>query len=223
MTDRGGAIDYASLGSATEIKTLFTLIAEDDLRLLRDSAYHLCFAKRIAGKGFTVVWQSYTGFLTRNEFSWTARYELFGSTLFLAGARVRVSTNTMGIHPGEKSVLNSAGLLDRPFTGGPLTAITMVNEYGLIHPGLSQESNGIDGSVISTPTHASETLEGLGDHELIPTQEILVWFEQEIQTGTMIRRIPDRQARSREIVIDLGGGSAATIEYRNQEWSILPL
>lgn len=194
-------------------KTVTISIASEDLKLLKKSNFKLCFAKKVGTAAYNVVWQSYVKYLTDNQFSWTPEYQLFGSNVFQDNITVRVSTNKVTIGLGEQSTLDEEGLLGNPSTGGEQTAITMVNNYGTIHPGLNQLSTGVDGTQISTPIYVAQEPIVEGNVALTPVEKVLVWFEQNIETSTMFS-----SARSRQVEIDLTNTNEQTRLYTNQQW-----
>lgn len=188
-------------------------ISDKDIRELKANNYALCFAKKVSDT-YNVVWQSYTKYLMNNSFSWTPQYQLFGSNVFHSNITVKVATNQVTIGLGEKSVLDKAGVLGPAMTGGSETGITLVNEYGSIHPGINQLSTGIDGSQVSTPIYVAPQAMVLGNATLTPKEMVMVWFEQNIETSTMFS-----EARSRSVEIDLTGVNEATRRYADQKWS----
>lgn len=196
-------------------KTVNIVINQDDLAALKDSKYMLCFAKRVAQGDYNVVWQSYSLYLFNNTFSWTPQYQLFGSNVFKENVHVKVSTNPVSIGLGQQSILSKSGVLGNPKTGGPETAITMLNEYGSIHPGVNQLSTGLDGSQVSTPIYVAPKPIVLGTNSLTPIELVQVWFEQEIETGTMFST-----ARSNSTEIDLTHDNSQTRLYKGQKWIV---
>lgn len=204
--------DFRSLFLATQ-KGVTIAIDLDDLKVLKASNYRLCFAKKVGAEAYNVVWQSYHDYLAFNEFSWTPMYQLFGSNRFDSDVTVKVSTNTINIGLGEESTLDNVGVLSGAKTGGPSTAITLINDYGSIHPGINQLSTGIDGKEISTPIYVSENPIVSGSVKLTPVERVLVWFEQNIQTSTMFST-----ARSQSVEIDLTNVNSATRLYQGGQW-----
>ena len=196
---------------ATE-KTVIIQIAEEDLVTLKDNNYKLCFAKKV-NDTYNVVWQSLGDYLVTNSFSWVPMYELFASNTFESEVTVEVTTNIVDIGLGEESTLNSAGLLSDPVTGGPSDSVTMINEYGPIHPGMNQLSTSAEGT-ISTPIYVAEYQAVLGSVELTPIEYVMVWFEQNIETSTMFST-----ARSNSIEINMTGVDEQTRLYENGTWS----
>ncbi len=199
---------------AASEKTVTIQIALDDLKFLKASNYRLCFAKKVSQGDYNVVWQSYTQYLANNSFSWTPQYQLFGSNVFQANILVKVSTNLVRIGLGEESVLDEAGVLNPPTTGGPATSVNLVNDFGSIHPGLNQLSIGLDGKQVSTPIYVAPVPVATGTASLTPVEKVLVWFEQNIETSTMFS-----DARTRQIEIDLTFENNATRLYQDGKWS----
>jgi len=187
-----------------------------DLEELKHDGYKLCFAKKV-NDTYNVVWQSADGYLTDNTFSWQPLYELFGSNEFKGDVGVRVSTNKVPSVLGDEAVLDSAGVLGAASSGGPSTGITLVNDYGPIHPGLCAFSTGIDGTPSTTPIYVAENAIVPGSDVLTPVECVQVWFEQDIATSTMFS-----SARSNAVEIDLTDENSAARLYSGGAWSTPP-
>ncbi|MGZ3148276.1 hypothetical protein ACVDFE_41115 [Lentzea chajnantorensis] len=199
--------------AAGQLKKVSIQIAPDDLKTLKDNNYNLCFAKKVNGT-YNVVWQSADRYLSKNTFSWQPLYRLFGSNSFQGDVAVSVSTNDVAIGLGDKSVLDEDGLLHDAVTGGPSTGITLVNQYGKIHPGLSSYSTDIHGNGSTTPIYVAEKEIVLGEDVLTPVEVVQVWFEQKITTSTMFS-----DARSNSVEIDLSSADSATRLYSGGKWT----
>lgn len=195
-------------------KKVSIVIDDDDFDALKDAGYQLCFAKKVGDAAYNVVWQSYSKYFANNDFSWTPQYQLFGTNTFQEKIVVKASTNLVGIGLGEQATLNKNGRLGPASTGGPATAITMINDYGSVHPGLNQLSTGIDGSQVSTPIYVAPKPIVHGEANLTPVEKVLVWFEQNIQTSTMFST-----ARSKSVEIDLTFDNEAVRLYKDGKWS----
>tara|TARA_B110000114_G_C15055595_1_gene383136 strand:- start:933 stop:1589 length:657 start_codon:yes stop_codon:yes gene_type:complete len=190
-------------------------IAAEDLQALKDNNYMLCFAKKVGDSAYNVVWQAYGEYLSTNSFSWTPQYQLFGSNTFQSNLTVITSTNIVNIGLGETSTLNSAGLLsDPPISGGPITSVTMVNDYGKIHPGVNQVSTGVDGNIVSTPIYVAENAAIQGTVTLTPVEKVMVWFQQEVETSTMFSDIIGTP-----VEIDLTITDSAARLYSDGKWT----
>jgi len=188
-------------------------IVQDDLRTLKDGNYKLCFAKKVAEGDYNVVWQSYDDYSVTNTFLWTPQYQLFGSNRFKENVEVEVTTNVVDIGIGEESTLDKYGILSAPKTGKNETAITMINDYKSIHPGINQLSTGIDGKMVSTPIYLAPNEIVMGEVTLTPVESVQVWFEQNIQTSAMFSN-----ARSNSIEINLTNSDSTTRRYEKQKW-----
>lgn len=211
--------DYSKVLTSTLAATQKSVkiqIAAADLTLLKQSGYKLCFAKKVGDETYNVVWQSYVQYLSNSTFSWTPQYQLFGANSFQANVQVDVSTNLVNIGLGQQSILDNTGLLGSATSGGPDISITLVNNYGAIHPGISQLSTGIDGKQISTPIYVASAQVVTGQTVLTPVETILVWFEQNVQTSTMFST-----SRSQSIEIDLSFDNNATRLYSGGKWTIV--
>ncbi len=194
-------------------KTVNITITSDDLTFLKDNQYRLCFAKKV-NNTFDVVWQSYQEYLDNNSFLWTPVYQLFGSNEFAGDVLVKVQTNTVNIDLNQQATLDKEGVLGPASTGGTTTGITLVNNYGPIHPGLNQLSTGIGGTQESTPIYVAPDQIALGSDLLTPIDEVLVWFEQNIETSTMFS-----DARTRSTTIDMTNTNTQTRLYSGGKWT----
>lgn len=201
----------AALNAVQKVVTIE--IAEPDFAELKQNDYRLCFAKKVGEGAYNVVWQSYLQFLENNTFSWTPQYQLFGTNTYVENIKVKAVTNTVNIGLYETSLLNEDGHIEAPYSGGSRTAITLLNEYGNIHPGVNQLSTGCDGRQTSTPIYVAPAAMVKGKATLTPKESVLVWFEQDIETSTIFSK-----ARSNAVEIDLTFVNVATRKYEDQEW-----
>lgn len=191
------SIDRASLGS------------------LKQSNYNMCFAKKVGNADYNVVWKSYQKFSVSNSFSWVPVYSIFGSDIFEESLKVKISCSPVTISLGQQTTLDEYGILRSPVTGGSNTAFTMINNYGSIHPGVNQLSTGIDGLQISTPIYVSPKPALSGATELSPVEKVMIWFEQDIETGTMFST-----KRSRSIEVDLTFNKSIKLLY-DGDWKVI--
>jgi len=201
----------ASTGKSVTIQ-----IAPDDLETLKAGQYNLCFAKKV-NDTYNVVWESASEYLPTNMFSWTPAYQLFGTNTFQSDVTVVVSTNAVNIGLGQQSTLDAAGVLGPPSTGGPSTGITMNNQFGAIHPGVSQLSTGVNGVQSTTPIYVAEDEVVIGVDTLTPKEFVMVWFQQNVEASTMFS-----EAVSNSVEIDLTTTPSATRLYQDGVWSTPP-
>lgn len=198
------------------LKQVNVKISADDLRALKDSGYRMCFAKKVGSESYNVVWQSYKEFSENNKFSWTPQYQAFRTDTFMAGVKVETSSDPVNIGLGEVTTIDEYGILSDPVTGGDTTAINVNNQYQATHLGVCQLSTGIDGKTISTPIYVSENQCMLGSAKLKPIEKVLVWFEQEAETGTMFTDM-----KSTAIEVNLTQKNEVNIKYEHEKWSIV--
>ncbi len=194
-------------------KTVNITIAATDLETLKKAHYRLCFAKKV-NKTFDVVWQSYHDYLDHNHFHWIPAYQLFGSNEFKSDITVNVETNSINIGLGQQATLDEAGVLGEASSGGKSTGITMNNDYGDIHPGLNAVSTGIHGQQTTKPIYVAPHVMVPGTDLLTPIDEIMVWFEQNIETSTMFS-----DARSNFTKINMTDSNTQTRLYSNGKWT----
>jgi hypothetical protein len=201
-------------GTANMAKSVEIQIALADLEFLKANQYQLCFARMVNG-AYTVVWQSYGGYLSNNPFSWLPLYQLFGTNTFTAnGGEVTIDTNAVSIDLGEQAVLNPDGNMEPAVTGGPADGITMINQYGPIHPGLIGVSTGPDGVQRTLPMFVAPLAIATGTDVLTPAEKMRVWFQQNVASGTTTN-----QDISMAVELDLTAVDLARATYSQGNWS----
>lgn len=206
---------YQDIRDAVQ-KMVNVSITADGLKKLKDNKYKLCFAKKVGDFDYNVVWQSYEKYMELNEFSWEPVYAMFGTNCFKESVTVKATCRPVKMGLGQITTLDVNGVLTNPVSGGEETALNLVNEYGEIHPGVNQLSYGIDGSEVSTPIYVAKEAMLSGTASLQPKEKVLVWFEQNIETGTMFST-----ARSKSVEIDLTYTNTANVEYDGDGWKFI--
>ncbi|MGU7770065.1 hypothetical protein ACV229_07765 [Burkholderia sp. MR1-5-21] len=198
---------------AAATKTVDIGIGPKDYKTLKQGGYNLCFAKKVGDAAYNVVWRASFEYLEDNEFSWTPIYQIFGANRYQDGVTVKASTKKVAIGIGEIITLDKLGQFGPPSTGGEVTAINMLNDYGEIHPGICQLSTGVGGETISTPIYAAPEVLVSGEASFTPIERVLVWFEQNIETSTIFSK-----ARSRSIEVDLTTTNSTARVYEGGQW-----
>ena len=204
------ALEAAALAAQ---KTISIQIAPADLTALQRAGYRLCVAKKIAGHDYNVAWNTWGDYFANNMFSWTPQYQLFASAHFQEGAAVDVTTNVVSIGLGETSLLDQDGMLFEPSAHGRENAITLVNDFNPMHPGLMQLARGLDGRMCSRPVYVSPTPVLGGAAELTPVERVLVWFERHLETGTQFSK-----PRNNCVEIDLTWSNAQARRFEDGKW-----
>ncbi len=199
---------------AAATKSVMVKIDSDELRDLKASGYSLCFAKKVGDKDYNVIWKSMKKYLSNNKFTWTPVYEISGTNTFEDSVKVETTTNIQSIGLGEKTIIDDAGILSAPVTGGDENSINVKNEYDKIHVVISQTSVNEKGSMETTPIYVSKEQVILGESSYKPVEKVLVWFQANAETATMFSEM-----RSNAIEINLTGKSSDTVEYKGGKWS----
>lgn len=197
-------------------KSVTIQIAAADFERLRAGNYAMCFARKV-NDTYDVVWQAYSQYLTISHFSWPPGQQLFATNSFVPGGKVIVETDAVDIVLGQQATLDAAGVLG-PAANGPSDGITLINNFGPIHPGLIGMSTGPDGIQAQLPMYVESAAIETGSDLLKPADVVKVWFEQDIAAGTMLAQDP-QIAISHAVEIDLTTLDSAMRLYQNGSWS----
>jgi hypothetical protein len=193
-------------------KSVTVQIALDDLELLRSTGYALCFA-RCVDNSYNVIWQSFADYLASNSFGWSDQFKLFGTNVFNAGEPMGSRTNAVDIGLYQQATLDASGVLGAAMQGGATDCITMINQYGPIHPALICTSTGPDAIARATPIYVARKAIVQGLAPLHPVDKIQVWFQQNAMPRMMLL-----EAVSNAIVVDLTNADKASVLYQNGNW-----
>jgi hypothetical protein len=198
-----------------EEKVVTITIASKDFADLKQNGYCLCFAKKLSGEDYDVVWQSYDKeeYLENNTFSWKPAFQVFGSNTFQDKMKVVVSTNVIDIQLGEQCTLDANGNLDDVKVGSHPNSIDFINEFGDIHPGVNALCYDLKGNQQISPIYVAQKAIVIGTDTLTPIEVVQVWFEQDIETSTMFSN-----ARTNIQEIDLTNQSSASYLYKDGTW-----
>lgn len=194
-------------------KSVTVQIAPGDLQILKNNGYTLCFARCVENI-YSVTWQSFPDYLASNSFAWSEQFQLFGIDVVNNGVvRIESRTNAVDIALGQQATLDSTGELGPARSGGPAEQITLINDYGPIHPALSGVSVGPDRVVRTTPIYVAPRSIVRGSASLRPLDKVQVWFEQDPQPSAILFK-----AVSNPTVADLTSASSVTVLYQNGNW-----
>ena len=217
--DHSGESDPTGIELDLDVSTLKTLIVEitsDDLIMLQGEGLKLNIAIKV-NNTFDVVWQSISNYESSNTYQWSQDFQVFASNEFQEDVTVESETNLVNVELGQEVTLNPIGVLGPAMDGGPAGSISFINDFGPIHPGLSQQLTDPAGVQEILPAYISPNLIVPGIDELLtPIDEVMVWFE-DTETGTMFS-----DPRSNPFVADLTEINELTVLFSNGEWSIPP-
>ncbi|KAI0824038.1 hypothetical protein BC628DRAFT_1420466 [Trametes gibbosa] len=160
--------------------SLTVIVNSADIPILKAAGYKLCLAKKV-NNSFNVIWQG-GNFLYRNTFTWSAKYQVFGSNEYANGALVEAATETVNIQFGQTATLDNSGSMHNA-GGTPDKSGTfhINNNYGAINFGVNGLMNNKYSPIYVTPSPLV-----FGPVNLTPTEELLVWFDATLVTGSMI-------------------------------------
>ena len=72
-----------------------------------------------------------------------------------------------------------------------------------------------------SPIYVSQQPIVLGQAELTPKEELIVWFHQRVETGMMDSSIGTLEATSRSIKLNLTQTDQVSCLYENEVWKII--
>ena len=194
--------------------TITIKIEKEDLRVLKDAGYQLCFAGRMKDTDFTVVWYAAEGYGSNNQIKVFDEYEIFASNG--CDEKVLVDFSSVAAEIGKECVIDKYGIISQPKTGQISEAIVLINDYGNLHPGLIRKGKGIKGEELCNALFLSRNLILPGEFEFFPTYEIKIWFAKNMQIGTILPQESKwslKAAKTKCIVIDLEKKDSPVREY----------
>ena len=188
-TDQTNLDTANTINIASNIKTLTINIAENDLQFLNERDFNLNIAIKVNGD-FSVIWRSVSESSSINTFQWSPVFHILGSDNTDDSPTVDISTNTVDIILGQDVLYNSSKLIEQPVTGNSPNGINFINNSGsIINPVLAQLLTFVKSSQSTqaiTPVFISEKPLSSGESLLItPSQEVIVWFGQPVDPGTL--------------------------------------
>lgn len=197
-------------------KQVIVELSKNTLESLKKAGYSLCFAKNVNGT-YNVIWKASKQYLGKTTFSWKPEYAVFGTNTYKNSIKVQADTNIENAELGQKCTLTEFGVMKRAVSGGVSTAITIKNEYGPIHSGISQVCV-IGNEKELTPIYVSTEERTKGEIVMTPEESVMVWFEANVETSTIFE-----DARTNAIVIDLSQKNMERVgfDYETGTWEVL--
>ncbi|KAI0816037.1 hypothetical protein BC628DRAFT_1334480 [Trametes gibbosa] len=168
--------------------TLNVTVDTGILPTLKKAGYKLCIAKKVNGV-YSTIWHG-NNVLYKNKFVWSSKYQVFGSNEFKSGALYGVLGSAYGTP-------NASG------------KFSVQNKYGLINIGMNSYINGT-----YTPSYVSPSPFVAGTITLEPIETVMVWFDTNVTTGTMMLN-----ASSLAIEVDFTGIPTHSLVYKVPEGS----
>lgn len=189
------------------MKQINIFVPADDVKRLKDNNYKLCFSKKV-NDSFNTIWEARAHYQQDEVFEWEPEYKIFVVEKPPAGESPTDPTLNVDsvlkipMKLGETITLNDKMEFDGPVVGGEPESLTFINNFGKIYPGVT-DKNG-------TPIYLAEMPVVLGKTELIPKDIISIWFQQDVETPTVIS-----ESISKGIIVDLTATDTVNIEYKD--------
>ena len=210
-------LSYSLKEIMDEAKKEVSILLDDEvIRLLKENIYQLCIAKKVGSEEYNVIWQYYREYENINTFSWLPSYQIFTTNEFFDSVQVEVRSKMKPIGLGETVTRDQYGVLSDAVTGGDPTTLNLINKGNPTCVGISQLCTGIDGRQVSAPIYVTERKIITGEAGFKPVEKVLVWFEQNAETGTMFS-----MARSKSVEFDLTSRNNIQATFDGQNWLML--
>lgn len=201
--------------------TITIQIGTEDLELLKRAGYKLCMAGSLEDRDYTVVWYATEKYFCNNKIQVIDEYEVFASSSFVERKAVFINTDSVPITMGKQCVLNEYGCISAAQEGENPETMTLVNEYGAVHPGICQKGKGVEGNEFMNPLFLSRNQILPGEFEFFPSYEIKIWFAQDMETGIALPKPQTgikKAAKTNFTIIDLEKENAPVRSYFNGKW-----
>ncbi len=203
------------------MKELMIQVMEDDYKILKDSHYILCIAKKVEDCDFNVIWLAEQNFTQQNVVTWEDKYSIFASREMKKGNVVRMNVLPKEIMPGQEITLQEGCYFGDAKMSEVQDEIIMINQAIPIYPGLCQECTDFAGVTSAAPFYLSPDMCIPGMFTTKPTEQIMIWFAQGAKSGVIIseeRHAKMEKALSNYIEIDMSGKSKMTIAFDKFSW-----
>ncbi|KIK56674.1 hypothetical protein GYMLUDRAFT_247700 [Collybiopsis luxurians FD-317 M1] len=196
--------------------TTYTLnVHVDTARLveLKDAGYHLCLARKV-NNTYDCVWRADERYLMQNQYRWAQEYQVFASqTSFQVGNVVRAESNVQQIAYKQECDFDKSGIMHPPRTDpkGVDGTFKVLNDYSAISFAVDAKLNGTFSVIYQTPLAIK------GEIQFTPKDEVRVWFQLTLKTGTIVSDIIGKH-------IDVSFGTAVekSISYgEDGDWHLV--
>ncbi|MCM1398329.1 MAG: hypothetical protein NC225_02480 [Clostridium sp.] len=203
------------------MKELKIQVMEDDLKILKDNHYALCIAKSVEDCDFNVIWQAEQNFTQQNSITWEEKYSIFASRQMKKQTVVQMNVSPKEIATGQQITLLAEGCFGDVESSKEQDEIIMTNQWTPIYPGLCQQCTGFAGDTAYAPFYVSPDMCIPGTFTTKPTEQIMVWFAQNAQSGLIIsekKYEETEKALSNFITIDMSGKNEMSIAFDKFSW-----
>ena len=213
-------------------KSLVIHIADQDLSTLKNAGYVLCFAKRSKDKPYNIVWVADAEYGTCSQLSWEPRFVFFLAAEFADLKKIFITAQSVPLTLGQECTLLESGAFSSPRTGTIAEAVTLaLQNRNPVYSGIGQYCgfNGQEGTL--RPFYVAKNPVVSGISVDYPQDKILVWFEQDTQSGMMFEHsrsqniaLPHissacKHSWSTACEVDLSVQDHIALRYQNMIWS----
>lgn len=180
----------------------------DFLTFINQHGFKLCIGQQINDQ-YNVSWVVIGLLSPTTTIAWPRTFGIFSLDDYAVGAVIKDPENAVSIAPGQRIELTPEGQFGVP---GPQStaphSIIVDKLYAPTHLAL-----GVALGAACQPMFAQQQT-GTGQVILTPAPKLSIWFQQDIEQGTIIGRPPVTAFET-----DLAGVSSATVTNTNGKWS----
>lgn len=213
-------------------KSLVVYIADQDLSTLKNAGYALCFAKRSKDEPYNMVWLADAEYGTCSQLSWESRFVFLLAAGFWDRKKVFITAQSDPLALGQECTLLESGAFGSPRTGTIAGAVALaLQNRNPVYPGIGQYRgfNGQEGTI--QPVYVAKNPVVSGMDVVYPQDKILVWFEQDTQSGMMFEHSRSqaiglhhttsacKRSWSTACEADLSAQDHVALRYQNMIWS----
>lgn len=202
------------------MKTLQINISANDLTLLKENQYALCFACNEADAGYDVICHADMNYLCSVEFEFMDEYQIFCCQNIRNGEELLISTDPVPILPGQQITLDSTGVFSSVVSGTEPDCIELINNYGNLYPGFSRKIS-CNACEDFMPAFVAPYISVKGSFLLKPADNVLVWFQQYAKGSSFTRGLLKKifnAGKSRAAEASLTDNQVCSLTYENGIW-----
>lgn len=200
-------------------KQIEITIGEEDLRMLKEAEYLLCFAGRDKDYDYGIIGCAWKNYFQNNRLEVGEICRIFFCQNIREG-EVYCSNASAYIELGQQITIEKFGSFSTSVDMGRKDRIKMLNNYGSLYPGIKREVV-FQERVEQAPVFLAPYASVLGAYEIVPICKFKLWLAQCVKSGqVMDREMRDTigAGKSREIELDLNKSEKCSIRYEGGIW-----
>ncbi|HIU75778.1 MAG TPA: hypothetical protein IAC62_07845 [Candidatus Pelethocola excrementipullorum] len=200
-------------------KQIEITIGEEDIRMLKEAGYLLCFAGRDKNYDYRIIGGAWEHYFQNNRLEVGEICRIFFCQNIREG-EVYFSNSSADIGLGQQTTIERSGSFSRSVDMRKKDRIKMLNNYGSLYPGIKREVI-FKERVEQVPVFLAPYASVKGEYEIVPVCKFKLWLAQCVKSG----QVMDREMRntigagkSREIELDLTKSEECAIRYEKGIW-----